>query len=355
MSRFYGSPGKGALDKIVDDIYLAENPPEESSGARIGSFRGCLLTIFGSYVLVLIANWVASSDLRMPGWIPLIVIFIIVGYFLLRKPLGKLLKRAPESVEARRTREEIDTDIWNAFSQYRSGTPIEHTAIPDSARNWAIGALTEMRVAGILDRELPLDNIVMNDVDIAHGKYNIDHLVLTRVGAVQVDSKSWSKPVPVIPSPPPSVIYERHANPHWLQWTGNHEDADPAMLWDMDENGSMVLPGSYQSSAVGTCMFEASHLPGRPIALVFAVDGEAEASLPYGGLRVSHYSTTATRNSPNEIRRSPFPIVFCRASQVASVIRTITQPLLNVTPPGMKGPAYMSMDLILSADGVGLS
>lgn len=359
MNRSYGAPGKGAIDKIVDDIYFAENPPEENS--EQGCLRvGCARTFGCAGILLLMAGG-GGAVAAVPESLPLLsgllslTVLIVCGYLTLRLFGVRLIKKAPEPAEYRRTRSDIDTEIWSAFTQFRNGTPIEHTAIPKHHKNWAVGALTEMRVAGVLDRELPPGDIVLNDLDIAHGKYNIDHVVLTRVGAIQVDSKAWSKPVPVIPSPPPSVMYQRHANPHWLQWTGNREDSDPALHWDMDENGSMVVPGSHHADAVGTCIFEASHLPGRPIALVFAVEGDAEAALPRGGLQVSHYSKTAHKNSPIEIRRSPFPIVFCRSSEVASVIRSVTQPLLNVTPAGLNGPAHMSMDQVLSADGISLS
>lgn len=343
MQRSYGAAGDGAIVKIIDDVYLLENPPPpafEGVGPASAGCGGCLVFLFKFVVGYLAVAGVLGGLVYMTeGSIAApFVLALSVGVLvlLLRKPMRRLMNRStsrPESDQQGqgpangpgRSREAIAAEMNHAFLQMRSGVPVGQTAIPEDKCTWAIGALTEVRVAMLLDQRLPASDVVANDlgiVDARGNEYNIDHVVLTRVGMVQVDSKNWGKTPAFIPSPSPY------------------------------EDGVMVQPGGHQASAVRTCVFEASHLPVWPIALVFAVDGRAEAGLPPGGVQVTHYSDTDGYKGPPVTRRVPFPVVFCKASEVAEIVTGLVAPSVSALAPGMTGPGYVSLGQLLSAPNI---
>lgn len=345
MATVYGHAGKGAVDKIVDDLYAAQESVGETK-KRMSAAKLAVIWFFGGIFGLLLLSLIGEV---LGGFVTFVLLIALAGAGVWWS--RNKTRKEPATAVTSRSRPELESFIWNEFFQFRNGKPISESQFTSNQRSWAIGGLAEMKTGEYLERGLPDDFEVIHDLGIIRDgsvRANIDHLVLGRSSLVFVDTKEWKQPCRFIPAPSRRALADPEEKmKHWNEWTYGADHVDPSGEWDLSDGGVMISPAHYASKSVGTCLWEASALPTQPAAVVFAVGGAAEASLPSGGQRVTHYR----KSRGNVITQVPVPVLFVRQSEIANISASLDHQM--ATNLGSVASAFrVSAEQVLSADNL---
>lgn len=251
----YGIPAKGAWEMVVKSIarthpggvspaYASGPSPYESSrlpwysGEVVARFAKYTAAMAGALVGLSIVNQILKNT-ALGELMPLVTLGVI-GYSIWRFrrgwPTGAAYGAVGGTVTAgaRQHAEQV-------LSEFRRTRNPE--LIPEDARSWAYGALSEERVGKLLNAMTGFE--VSHDLEIIKPNgavgANIDHLVTGRTGVFMVDTKRWSGTLC------------RKGNTFGTREGGPSE--------------------KYRAKAPDTLRYEAGNVPGGVDLIIVAVDG----------------------------------------------------------------------------------
>lgn len=91
-----------------------------------------------------------------------------------------------------------------------------------------------------------------------------------------------------------------------------------------DNNGNlMVNPTDQHKRMVSTCLYEASFLPQKPYAVIFAVAGNATENLRKNPVQVTTYTEFDRYNNPIKQKPCPVPVFFVAQDEIKKFINNL--------------------------------
>lgn len=251
----YGTPAKGAWETVVESIARTHHGgaaptyapgPSPYASSRLPWYSAEVVARFAKYTAAVAGALVGLSivnqilkNTALGELMPLVTLGVI-GYSIWRFRRGWPTGAASAAVGgtvtsgARQHAEQV-------LSEFRRTRNPE--LIPEDARSWAYGALSEERVGGLLNAMTGFE--VAHDLEIIKPNgavgANIDHLVTGRTGVFMVDTKRWSGTLC------------RKGNTFGTREGGPSEQ--------------------YRAKAPDTLRYEAGNVPGGVDLIIVAVDG----------------------------------------------------------------------------------